>query len=132
MSISNRQLLAAVLSLLKAGQLNETVLTMAMERPSLLVARKPKINEFSIAQSAQKVYIDSKWFPMIRKQLENGNRINAIRIIRFVGGYTQNSFMPYDPNIQVDSYGIPSFPAGKIAVVGLADAKYVSETGNFS
>lgn len=132
MSISNRQLLAAVLDLLKAGQLNETVLTMAMDRPSLLVANKPKIREFCIAESAQKVYIDSKWFPAIRKQLENGNKINAIRIIRFVGSYTQNSILPYDPNIQNDSSGLLVFPAGRGSSVGLADAKYVSETGNFS
>ena len=132
MSISNRQLLAAVLSLLKAGQLNETVLTMAMERPSLLVAGKPDIREFSISESSQKVYIDSKWFPVIRKQLENGNKINAIKIIRMVGSQTTSGILLHDPAILIDSYGIPSFPAGRIAGVGLADAKNVSETGNFS
>jgi hypothetical protein len=105
---------------------------MAMERPSLLVGGKPNIREFTISGSAQKAYIDSKWFLVIRKQLENGNRINAIKIIRTVGSYTANNIFPYDPTIVVDSFGIPSFPAGRVPGLGLADAKNVSETGVFS
>ena len=134
MRITNRQLLTAIITLLKAGQLNETVLTMALDRPSLLVNTAPKcdVREFTVADSSSKYYINRNWFPMIREFLQKGYNINAIRLIRIVAGYTPERALDINPKTGTDAMGFPFTPPGWAPDCGLANSKHISLTGDFS
>lgn len=132
---SNRSIINTIRSLFKVGMLNETFLDLAEKSPTKFVREAQelltKVNNFVQHYKFRSygmdvtLFIDTRWIPFIKAAA--GNKINVIKALRSVSGYTPSDAVAFDHT--KNPCELSWLNSGNRNGAGLADAKCAMEGG---